>query len=514
MFLLLIPLIPLLSSCSGSPVAVLQTCSSLAPEFVQPILQEAQFIANDLSDMDMEMEMLLPVMKLLVPGMDKFVLSEMVVPIPGMGEMTVKSVVQMEISKLYSMMKMEIEEMKEQGMTEEDLPMIKKMRDGEMKKEIMKMSKMFFKDFHEAHTMVNMVLNTMKKDNPYMDMVEGYATAIGKMFEDQEGWDQSQETIMCSYDVVADGDDLDMADMLQMYFPREEVAAHSERLHKALHTIFKSPYLGEAARTVAKVLLKEIMGMDVDSMLHDMESILMKLRDRVTEIPFEKEMFLFQEMTMKTLDMMMIGQAPELEKMVDSLVFMMMEDSFWETLDMEMMYAPEMMYEFAKMMALDNGMLSEGCDVDQNPFLCCFKTRAKNGLLMVEHLAADVVAEDLEHCVENLRMMMEWNKMMVQNMMMMADMMLEKHMIGCMMDPMIVNGTEEMRMMMQEMMMTTEEDGASPITTLNYVMDNSLEMIQMAYGGCPEGSMPEPEPWAESEPESEPDSEPESEPES
>merc|ERR1719341_2127293 len=369
-------------------------------------------------------------------------------------------------------------------MTEEDLPMITKMRDGEMKKEIMIMSKMFFKDFHEAQTMVNMVLNTMKKNNPYMDMVEGFAASIGKMFEDQEGWDQAHETIMCTYDVIADGEDLEMAEMLKMYFPREEVAAHSERLHKALHTIFKSPYLGEAARTAAKVLYKEIMEMDVDSMLHDIESILMKLRDRVTEIPFEKEMFLFEEMSRKTMDMMMIGQAPQLEMLVDSLVSMMMEDSFWETLDMQMMYAPEMMYESAKMMAVDSGMLSEGCEVDQNPFLCCFKTRAKTGLLMVEHLAADLVAEDLEHCVENLRRMMQGTKMMMENMMMIA----------------------------------TEEDGASPLSTINYVMDNSLEMVQMAYGGCPEGSMPEPEPWAESEPEpwaeSEPKSKPEPEPES
>jgi len=83
----------------------------------------------------------------------------------------------------------------------------------------------------------------------------------------------------------------------------------------------------------------------------------------------------------------------------------MMEDSFWETLDMQMMYAPEMMYESAKMMAIDNEMLSEGCDEDQSPFLCCLKTRAKNGLVMVEHIAADLVAENMEHCVENLRRM-------------------------------------------------------------------------------------------------------------
>jgi len=271
-------------------------------------------------DMDMEMEMLVPMMKMLIPGMEKIVLSEMVVPVPGRGEMALKAAVQMEISNMYSMMKMEMEKMKEQGMTEEDLPMIKKMRDGTMKKELMRMSKMFFKDFHEAHTMVNMVLNIMKKDNPYMDMVEGYATEIGKMFEDQEGWDQSHETIMCSYDVIAEGDDLEMADMLKMYFPREEVEAHSERLHKALHSIFKSPYLGEAARTMAQVLYKEVMGMDVDTMLQHIESLLMKLRDRVTEIPFEKEMFMFDEMSRKTLDMMMIGKAPELEKLVDSMV--------------------------------------------------------------------------------------------------------------------------------------------------------------------------------------------------
>eukprot|EP00091_Calanus_sinicus_P009343 TRINITY_DN2189_c0_g1_i7.p1 TRINITY_DN2189_c0_g1~~TRINITY_DN2189_c0_g1_i7.p1 ORF type:complete len:165 (-),score=76.84 TRINITY_DN2189_c0_g1_i7:262-687(-) len=71
---LLIPLLPLISFCSGSPVAVLQTCSSLAPEFLKPILQEAQYMAMD---MDVEMEMLVADMKMLMPGTEKLALSEL-----------------------------------------------------------------------------------------------------------------------------------------------------------------------------------------------------------------------------------------------------------------------------------------------------------------------------------------------------------------------------------------------------------------------------------------------------
>jgi len=440
--------------------------------------------------------------------MGNFSISGMIMPEFGMGEMTVKSGVQMEVFKAYTEMKMLIEMHREQGMTEDDLPMIKKMREGKMKNEIMKMHKKFLNEFGKANSMAKMIQNTLKNSNPYANMAAGYATVLGKMLEDQEGWDQAHDTVMCMYDAIADGDDLAMAYMIKTYLPREEFEAYSMRLHSALHTVFKSPNLGEAARQVADILIKEMIKIDVDSMFMKVESILLKLRDIAIEMPFEKIIFEFEDMWRKTSGMMMIGQAPELEKMMDSLVMMLMDDSFWQQLDAEMMYAPEMIYNSAKMMAIESEMLSDGCDVNPNPFLCCAKTRVWSLLEMVEHLSADIDSGDLEDCTEVMGMMMEEVEMMVPKMMQMAEMVLEKHMIGCMIDMMVPKDTDEMKMQLQEAMAGVTA-GAVPVNTLNYVMDNTMEIMQSSFGACPEGAMQEPwaefEAWAESEPESEPE---------
>merc|ERR1712106_788408 len=199
------------------------------------------------------------------------------------------------------------------------------------------------------------------------------------------------------------------------------------------------------------------MKIDVDSMFMKVESILMKLRNIAVDLPFEKVIFEFEYMWRKTSGMMMIGQAPELEKMMDSLVMMLMDESFWQTLDAEITYAPEMMYNSAKMMAIETEMLSDGCDVNPHPFLCCAKTRVWSLLEMVEHLSADIDSGDLEDCTKVMGMMMQ-----------MADMVLEKHMIGRMIDMVVPNDTDEMKTKLQEAMagMTA---GEVPVNTLNYV---------------------------------------------
>merc|ERR1712215_529356 len=118
-----------------------------------------------------------------------------------MTDMTVRSAVQMQIFNMYAAMKESIEKAKELGMAEDDLPVIGIMKDGEMKNEIHKMFKRFIKQLSDAERMVEAVQNSVKKENPYIEMAE----------------------------------------MLKMFFPREEVENFSKRLHTSLHTIFKSP---------------------------------------------------------------------------------------------------------------------------------------------------------------------------------------------------------------------------------------------------------------------------------
>ena len=264
--------------------------------------------------------------------MANFSLSSMTIPIPGMEDMSVKTVLQEQLFHAYAQMKSMIEMKKEQGVTAEDLPMIREMEEGGIKDAIIKMFKHFLNDLNEAQSKAKMVQESLKERNPYVDKAESYANSIGKMFEEQKVWDESHEALMCMYDAIADGE---MAEMLEMYFPREEVESHSKRLHTALHTILKSPYLGEAVRNIAQGLHEELMSMDVDAIFEKVESIATKLKDRAVEIPFEKIIFLAQEMWRKTWEMLMIGEAPELEKFVDSIVFMTFDETLWQAVDME-----------------------------------------------------------------------------------------------------------------------------------------------------------------------------------
>ena len=542
-----------LASCSGSPMlssssdsrgrgpsksneinllpqTIIQSCSSLAPEILEPLIEEAKMFVKAVAEME-EMENAALVMDMKM-DMNNFSLSAMTLPIPGMGDMTVRSAVQMQIFNLYAAMTESIKKAKEMGMTEDDLPVIviDEKHEGGMEQEISKMFKMFIQQLNEAKRMAEAVQTAIKKENPYIAMAEQYTAIVGKMLGDQKGWDESHETVMCVYDVIADGEDLEMAEMLKMSFPREEVESFSKRLHTAMHTIFKSPSLGELVRKMAQCLHDEFISMDLDDIFQKVENIATKLKDRAMEIPFETIIYLAQDMVRKTWDKMMIGEAPELEKLVDMLVLMTAEDSFWEMLDIQVRNATEMMNNTTMMMTMS--MISEDCDEASNPFLCCFKSRANKVLEMIEQKAEDLDSGNLEHCEEMMKSAMEGIKMMLHIGYELKDIMLEKNAIGCMVDPYVESMMSEMKMMMPEMMavMANEvdydyEDYEEDImNTLNNMMDDGLKVTQLVYGGCPEEALAEAEPmteskiwaiiemWVEAEPEPMAESEPESEP--
>ena len=512
------------------PQTIIQSCSSLAPEILEPLIEEAKMFVKAVAEME-EMENAALVMDMKM-DMNNFSLSAMTLPIPGMGDMTVRSAVQMQIFNLYAAMTESIKKAKEMGMTEDDLPVIviDEKHEGGMEQEISKMFKMFIQQLNEAKRMAEAVQTAIKKENPYIAMAEQYTAIVGKMLGDQKGWDESHETVMCVYDVIADGEDLEMAEMLKMSFPREEVESFSKRLHTAMHTIFKSPSLGELVRKMAQCLHDEFISMDLDDIFQKVENIATKLKDRAMEIPFETIIYLAQDMVRKTWDKMMIGEAPELEKLVDMLVLMTAEDSFWEMLDIQVRNATEMMNNTTMMMTMS--MISEDCDEASNPFLCCFKSRANKVLEMIEQKAEDLDSGNLEHCEEMMKSAMEGIKMMLHIGYELKDIMLEKNAIGCMVDPYVESMMSEMKMMMPEMMavMANEvdydyEDYEEDImNTLNNMMDDGLKVTQLVYGGCPEEALAEAEPmteskiwaiiemWVEAEPEPMAESEPESEP--
>merc|ERR1712142_1459776 len=278
----------LVAFCSGSPIisstesrgsnqqlnllpeTILQTCSSLAPDLLQPLINEAQKLVADMAEMkDLENTAMVMDMEM---DLSNFSLSEMTVPIPGMGEMTVRSFVQMEAFNMYGKLKKSIENAQEDGVTVADLPVIKDMKEDKIKKDIMKMYEMFLKHLKEVQTKM-VKLQTSVSEKPYIEMAEKYTNIVGKMLGEQKKWDDAHETVMCVYDIIADREDPEMAEVLKINFPRDQVESFSKKLHTALHSIFKSPYLGEVVRKIAECVQQEFMSMDDKEIFSKIEDI-------------------------------------------------------------------------------------------------------------------------------------------------------------------------------------------------------------------------------------------------
>ena len=137
MSLVINSLISLLSTFSGTPVTDIRNCSTISRLYHD----QAQYLA-------LNIELL---------TLDTFMLSNMSIDIPGMGQMIIKDAVQNAVSEFYSMIKEDILISLEQGMTAD--------KEGGIKSEILESSKMFFKDYHELQDKANMAWESMKAGN-------------------------------------------------------------------------------------------------------------------------------------------------------------------------------------------------------------------------------------------------------------------------------------------------------------------------------------------------------------
>merc|ERR1711970_1354125 len=186
--------------------------------------------------------------------------------------------------------------------------------------------------------------------------------------------------------------------------------------------------------------------------------------------------------------MMMTGQAPELENLMDTLVNMVMDDVFWEHWDSNMNSGATNGTENMIRMFAEDEYLSGMCgDISESNHLYCFtKLAAEMACSILEHAAEDLVEGDIEHEVEMIMEMIQGVEMMINEMLKVADMILEKHMIWCTIESVVTNMNEGMKTMMEQMMMNLEDEG--PTAMMNNMIDTKLEMVKMVFGGdCPDG---------------------------
>jgi len=475
MIVLLIPLLFLLNISSALPVADIKQCSSLAPGILQPAFLQP-LLSGAVSQIDLDIPRLQRTGRLI---------SKTVFEVPGMGGMLVKYYLRNEMATWYSMVKEKIKMAKESGMTKESLPEIEEMEEGVISNDILEMSEMVFDQFNKSQEMIGEILEDMRVNKPYIQAIEGIervVDSVGGMLGEEEFWAQINETIICLYDAVADANE-ELADVLT----RDQVKSYSERFTQAMQRIFSSPNLGETVKTVLTAGVEEVLNIDEEAVFEQIEAIMYKLRDRVVEIPFEKLIMMSQEMYRNTVEMMMIGQAPELEKLMDAVMDILMDDVLLEQWKLNMISVSQNGSEYVGTL-LEGGLLSEICEEDQ---ATCIKMGFNVFLEMIENKAEDLETGDVEEKVDKIRQTVQGINMMSFQIMMLSEIALEKHVIWCMIEPMMTSMAENIKLMMEQMMLMTLEDDEGPTDTINYVIDNSLEMMKLVLGGdCPDDFSP------------------------
>jgi len=402
-----------------------------------------------------------------------------------MGGMLVKYHLRNEMETWYSSVKDKIKVAKESGLTKESLPEIEEMEEGVISNDIMEMSEMVFQRFNMSQEMVGEILEDMRINKPYIQAIEGIervVDTVGDMLGKEEFWAQINETIICLYDAAADVN-AELTDGLT----RDQVQSYSDRFTRAMQRIFSSPNLGTTIKTVLTAGVEEVLNIDEEAIFEQIEAIMYKLRDRVVEIPFEKLIMMSQEMYRNTVEMMMIGQAPELEKLMDAVMDILMDDVLLEQWKLNMISVSQNGSEYVGTL-LEGGLLSEICEEDQ---ATCMKMGFNAFLEMIEDKAEDLESGDLGDKVEKIRQTVQGINMMSLQIMMLSEIALEKHVIWCMIEPMMINMAENIKLMMEQMMLMTLEDDEGPTDTINYVIDTDLEMMKLVLGGdCPDDFSP------------------------
>jgi len=475
MIVLFIQLLFLINISSALPVADIKQCSALAPGILQPSFLQP-LLSGAVSQIDLDIPKLQRTGRLI---------SKTVFEVPGMGGMLVKYYLRNEMETWYSSVKDKIKVAKESGLTKESLPEIEEMEEGVISNDIMEMSEMVFQRFNMSKEMVGEILEDMRINKPYIQAIEGIervVDTVGDMLGKEEFWAQINETIICLYDAVADVN-AELTDGLT----RDQVQSYSDRFTRAMQRIFSSPNLGTTIKTVLTAGVEEVLNIDEEAIFEQIEAIMYKLRDRVVEIPFEKLIMMSQEMYRNTVEMMMIGQAPELEKLMDAVMDILMDDVLLEQWKLNMISVSQNGSEYVGTL-LEGGLLSEICEEDQ---ATCMKMGFNAFLEMIEDKAEDLESGDLDDKVEKIRQTVQGINMMSLQIMMLSEIALEKHVIWCMIEPMMINMAENIKLMMEQMMLMTLEDDEGPTDTINYVIDNDLEMMKLVLGGdCPNDFSP------------------------
>merc|ERR1711915_55432 len=157
-----------------------------------------------------------------------------------------------------------------------------------------------------------------------------------------------------------------------------------KRIINALKRIISSPYLKEAMKAVVEDLSEEFVNIDLEEGFEKIKQMMMNARERVREMPIEEIQSSFEKLVTEMEENLLAGEDSKIENMVNSIMASVMNNSFWFQFDEMFVGGMEMMERSAVDMAVKNNLLSEGCELEAYPLMCCAETRMNQALEMIE----------------------------------------------------------------------------------------------------------------------------------
>ena len=239
---------------------------------------------------------------------------------------TVKDIVRKEVEILYMGWKNEIEKNEDSEFSNtwtigSNLKNISK----ETKKNVVRVSRFLVLIMDEVLVTWNDILAEYL---PEIEEAKGGDVEFLEKKMDEE-W---KSLLICFLDLFLDDTD-GLLDVLMNFFPKDEIVSNLRQMLASVNLIVKDKSLGKSLRKGSSKILKNLTKLQIDDVFLQAYEIVVLARSRVLEIPIDEVLTILDEIQMKTWVPFITGKSFPLERLVDTLVEMIMDEDVWTIAD-------------------------------------------------------------------------------------------------------------------------------------------------------------------------------------
>ena len=134
--------------------------------------------------------------------------------------------------------------------------------------------------------------------------------------------------LICFLDLFLDNTD-GLLDVLMNFFPKDEIVSNLRQMLASVNLIVKDKSLGKSLRKGSSKILKNLTKLQIDDVFLHAYEIVVLARSRLLQIPIDEVLTILDEIEMKTWVPFISGKSFPLERLMDTLVEMIMDEDLW-----------------------------------------------------------------------------------------------------------------------------------------------------------------------------------------